>query len=678
VKVVQVGGSKPWPAIAAAGAASTAGVAGLVYAFGGFEPAGPTPEELAALKAAEEKKKQREEEEKRLVALEEQRLAEEAKRRAEEEAAARAEAERAEAAAAARREELVAGVAQALATVKSPGVSAEAAASLVEALRAASVESVLLENAAVVEAKARLEELRRVAESREALELARVALQEAMLSRSAAGCRSALATIDASTEVLTSLGEAVPADGGLADQGRSDLQVLEIAEIEAMRRAAAMAGLEAAVKSRSAEECVKAISEAQVAGLGPCPELELAEVLSDPERLYQALAREGAGRIMDQQGSLTVIEGRVAPPLSVEDFTAAAKISASDLNEAELRQRAAELARAIVVQHQLRADELQAELKLAEAELVQRAAVRMDEALERFKQVLDAEQHDREAALEEVFQRRSHEAVGEVVGQIFGEADVQLAKIRGEADVARQENVSAAREEFQRRFSALSEPVAAIDKLVIGGKSIEQRSQTGNKLSKALIKLQGALVAGRPAYQELAALQAAAEEIGTSSSAEEFVSRLLSALPAETVEWSRGGMHSEPQLANSFRLQLGNFVAGAFALPAQGLVSGAISSFTSSIFGHYYVLGTEPRGAPSALQGAPKEVQQNLEVLGKAAHLVELGNLRLALGAMEESLSGECRRRATAWMTDVRNALLLQQAARAAQAKVRCLHAVIN
>lgn len=674
MKVVYTPRTKPWAAIAVAGGASVVGAAGLAYYLQGVEAERRAEEERveAEQRAAEER-----------AAAEEQRrqalLAEEAARQARAEAAAREEAQRAEAAAEARRQELLHEVARAFGAVKRPGVTAEAAGCLEEALRAVAVESVLLDKEVVVEARARLAEIRQVSEARDSLEVARAALQEGMLSRSASACRSALATIDSSTELLTNFGEAVPADGGLADQGRSDLEVLEQEEMEAARRQAAMAGLEAAVKTRQADDCAKAIAEARVAGIGPCPAFELAEVLSDPERLYKALAREGAERIMEQQGSLTVVEGRTPPPLSVEDFTAAAKISASALDEAELRQRVADLARAIVVQHQLRADELQAELQVAEGELTQRTTIRMDEAMEHFRRMLAAERQEREAALEEIFRRRTHEAMSEAIGQIFAEAETQIGRLRGEADEARKDSIAAAREDFQRRFESLGQPLVAFDELVKTGKSLQQRSQISNKLASALLKLEGALVAGQPAYAELAKLQAAAEEIGSSYSPDGFVSRLLSALPAETVEWSRGHTHSEPQLADTFKKQLGNFVAGAFALPAEGRVAGMISSFTSAIFGHFYVLGSEPTGeSPLGSAEVSNEVQQNLQVLGKAAQHVEVGDLRLALGTMEDSLTGECRRRATTWMTETRNALLLQQAARAAHAKARCLHAVIT
>merc|ERR1719359_920189 len=120
---------------------------------------------------------------------------------------------------------------------------------------------------------------------------------------------------------------------------------MERQDAEASRRAAAEKSLEAAVRTREAGACLEALVEAQSAGLAPCPVIELAQVLSNPERLHRALAREGADRILEDRRGLAV-EGRGAG-LEVEDFVAAAAASSAVLNKDELRRRAAELAGAL-------------------------------------------------------------------------------------------------------------------------------------------------------------------------------------------------------------------------------------------------------------------------------------------------------------------------------------------
>merc|ERR1719252_226298 len=108
--------------------------------------------------------------------------------------------------------------------------------------------------------------------------------------------------------------------------------------------------------------------------------MELAQVLSNPERLHRALAKEGADRILEDRRGLA-IEGRGAG-LEVEDFVAAAEASSAVLTKDELRRRAAELAGALAMTNALRSRELENELKTAEVELRERCAARMDEALQ--------------------------------------------------------------------------------------------------------------------------------------------------------------------------------------------------------------------------------------------------------------------------------------------------------
>jgi len=70
-------------------------------------------------------------------------------------------------------------------------------------------------------------------------------------------------------------------------------------------------------------------------------------------------------------------------------------------------------------------------------------------------------------------------------------------------------------------------------------------------------------------------------------------------------------------------------------------------------------------------------LQRNLEALSLAHHHIVKGNLRAALQLLEDKLTGNCRERAADWMLQTRNALVLQQAARVVQAKVRCINRML-
>jgi len=70
-------------------------------------------------------------------------------------------------------------------------------------------------------------------------------------------------------------------------------------------------------------------------------------------------------------------------------------------------------------------------------------------------------------------------------------------------------------------------------------------------------------------------------------------------------------------------------------------------------------------------------LQRNLEALSLAQRHIVNGNLRAAVQLLEDKLTGNCRERAADWMVQTRNALVLQQAARVVQAKVRCINRML-
>jgi len=489
-------------------------------------------------------------------------------------------------------------------------------------------------------------------------------LEESMSSQVTKDCREALARIGEAEAELTALGEAASTDATLIQQGQQALVDMESRDAEAARRDAAKRNLEAAVRTREASVCLEALVEAHAAGLASCPVMELAQVLANTEQLHKALAKEGASRILEDRRGLS-LEGRGAG-LEVEDFAAAAAASAAVLTKEQLRRRAADLAAALATSNALRARELEAALQSAEAELRERSTARMNEALEHFASEQTRSFEEKKALLEAYWKEHTEQAKEAAVAEVMQEAEKRSEEMRREVLAQRHAVLANEREEFAQRRAALEEPLRLLEGLIGKGMTLQQRSQASTALAGALLALQGALFEGRSLYTELRVLQGA-------GATDAFVARLLSLLPAETVNFSKTPVPTAIELTHSFRGQLRDFSAAAFAPPVSGEFSQFFGSLASYTFSRLYVLKAQDVPATG-----DSEVRKNLEVLSKAAKFVEQGELREALAAMEASLTGQCRERAKGWMAEARNALLLHQASRALQAKARCLNAVLS
>mmetsp|Transcript_160104 Transcript_160104/g.509709 ORF Transcript_160104/g.509709 Transcript_160104/m.509709 type:complete len:777 (-) Transcript_160104:74-2404(-) len=511
------------------------------------------------------------------------------------------------------------------------------------------------------QAKAQLADLEAVVQGSRSLEVGRSQLQESMAAKDTKAMRKAIQSVARATMSLQDLHQEIPSDGGLVTVGVQRLHEFEREEQAAARRAAALVRLEGAVASRSPSLCAEALLEAREAAVGPCPTAQLAAILADPQGLCQALASEGAERLT---------ELRRAHGVDVRDFEQAAAISAAGMDEAALREHVVELAGAILRNHSLHSRVLEQEMPGVQATLERTSMARMEAALAKFNKEHDAMESAQRTALEDAYRAKARQSEGEIQAASAAEAEVRRKAQHQEAMQAIGDKVVMEREAIDQRLAGVQTPVVALSELAKSGQSLQQRSLASQKLASALVALQAALGEGRPSEDKLLALR----EVDGQDVAP-FLQRVLAKLPQETVERSSGAVPTEPELRHSFQVQLHTFKAAALEPPAEGLAGRLLSGLAGGLLARLYALRA-PEGVP-LVPGTPSEdARCNLNALSAATPLVQAGDLRGAVAALEV-LTGSCRDRTSAWIQEARHALLLQQAMRAVQAKAHCLNAVL-
>jgi len=291
--------------------------------------------------------------------------------------------------------------------------------------------------------------------------------------------------------------------------------------------------------------------------------------------------------------------------------------------------------------------------------------MRVHEALGRFVSEKDGAASQQQVALEAEYQQHTDRTVEEANARVADQEQVQSDALRQNTEIVLARQLEEASEDISHRVGNLVKPVDHLRELLQAGHTLQQRSQASNALSTALLALEGALVEGRASGGELKALQRA----GTA--ADGFVPRLLSCVPPETMVRSCAPLPTEPHLCRRFCDQLNGFMASALAPSTENIVGRLLGR----VLGSMYVLRAA-EASSSSLAPAAVAAQQNLLVLQQAAVLVERGDVRGALATME-ALTGNCRARALSWIEDARHTLLVQQAARAVQARAHCMHATL-
>jgi len=510
-------------------------------------------------------------------------------------------------------------------------------------------------------AKAQLDRIEQATTAHSLLTSERVALQDALDKSDLDSARRSMEEVVNAEQTLKELEEEFSFDQGLLAAALVKVGEMEKMEQEAALRLAALERLHAAVASRNGAQCVEALEEAQLVGLEPSPLMELANILSNPERITETLARKGADAVVALQKT---------HDLNVKDFAQAAETVAAGMTEEQLRDQAVELAGVILRNHMLRSRELEEQLCGMKEEMFQRSVQRTEEVRAKFVKEREAVETRAQNELREVCQDVTAENCAETRQALKEVGEAERAKFRKETLDHIDARVAQERQHLQNMIDGLQEPLVTITDLATSSQSLQHRASTSHSLAVALLELQGALADGRPIAAELKALRdvSKGEDVA-------FVAQLMDQLPAQTVDRSKSPVPTEPQLKSIFWEQLDELKAAALAPPGSDLLTHVAAGATTNLLASSYSLEADA-GSPLPADSPSEVARRNLSALSRAAPLVEKGDLRGALKAME-ALTGSCQEAAAAWIDEAKHALLVQQLVRAAQAKVRCLNAVL-
>jgi len=518
----------------------------------------------------------------------------------------------------------------------------------------------------IVQAKAQLEDMEAREQAFKDLEHGRKHLKVTLAARDSAATRKAIEAVGMAEMILRDLHQDFPCDGGLMTDAIVQLDIMVAEEQAAARRLAATERLAEAVASRSPQRCADALVEAHDAGLEPTPTAQLAEILANPSGLCEALASEAAGV------GAAAAELRKSFGVTVDDFAEAAKATAAGMDEEQLRGQAALLVAAILRNHALHSEYLEQHLSGAQATLQERCLNRVEVSMAKFNRERDAAEAAKRMELEETFRKKTEASIEEVTAKVAKEGEAARDALHQEAMKVIGDRVLIERGAIEERLLSLGLPVEALNDLLRTGQSLQQRSHASTGLAAAMLSLQSAFKEGRPLEGDLRALRTASAGEDDSG----FARRLVQRLPEATIARSASAVPTEPQLQLSFNKQLHGFKAAALTPPSAGPFMDIASRLAGGALAHLYGLRTPLCGAFEE-GSATEAARRNLALLSRAVPLVEAGDLRGALTALE-GLTGACHASAKSWMEDARHALLLQQAMAAMQAKAQCLNASLS
>lgn len=536
------------------------------------------------------------------------------------------------------------GTAKAAAPTAQPGAEEDTEAEPIVAVEMGDLPRLMTEAQWVLKALQHVEAVLKTRE--EALQRLRGLLKAEEVDLDAA--QRELAQVEAAEAKVRSTGYSVPdkEEPQAAKKAREAIEVL----LQRRKEAAAMRSLDGAISARprNREALRAALAEAELAGVANSSPAQLAAELMSPTLPQQLLDQREVPRF----GQLR---------LTVQDFVASAQEKAAALDEEALQKEVALLARAVKTQLQSLSAEVEQKVQEHGRSLLGHTASRAGEAVA-FVQ----------AALNESAAEETKRVSAEVAEEIWSQAHAQLESLKEEARAMTENIISGDSEELVQRLSALASPLTEVDTVVRAGLSPQQRMQASNSLSSALLTLEKALLEGTAPAQTFEGLQKAGEAAAGGG----FMSRLLNALPVEVLENTENAVPTEPQLRRSFTSAVRSWTIAALTPPSEGLLGCAAAAAVGQVLGRMYKLGAAD-GVRKGVEGCPSEVVRgNLEALGTAAERVEKGDLLGALRALD-ALTGECRQRAAGWIAEARTALQLQQLARVAHAKVKCLNATL-
>eukprot|EP00929_Paragymnodinium_shiwhaense_P083353 TRINITY_DN44375_c0_g3_i1.p1 TRINITY_DN44375_c0_g3~~TRINITY_DN44375_c0_g3_i1.p1 ORF type:complete len:773 (+),score=193.06 TRINITY_DN44375_c0_g3_i1:72-2390(+) len=497
------------------------------------------------------------------------------------------------------------------------------------------------------------------------------AMQRADLALTSEECRAALDEMEAAAAALQQLGEEEPVEPTAKEHAYAFCEELLRVEQAAARRAAAFEDLKAAVASRSRDHCASALHEARESGLYACPELELAAMRAEPPR-HQDLVAKAAEALVAESRLLAGADA--ASGLSVDDYVAAEAVATQDMDDKALRARAADHLRALMTSHKLQAKRVREEMKALEGETNQRCAERARLAAEQLvsHKGRDADLHrqTRETEMTEL----TDAAVVYAVLEKQKESDQLVKERRAEEEKDLSEKTQSERDTLLRQIASYGDLMSSLQHFDdVASNPTLGMSRSSGTLTRSL--LQAGTACAPEAVTTSRATGSRAGQRAAPGGSDDFVETLSSCFSA--APGSESAAVNSHQLQSRFRSELTDFVGAAFAMPSQCMLSGVVGSAVQSVFAKLYVVqGVQPPGDLPSSSTADKEsesTRRNLRVLSDASRLVERGDFAEALAKMEASLTGACRLRATPWMQEARQWLLLKQTALAAEARSRCL-----
>jgi len=500
-----------------------------------------------------------------------------------------------------------------------------------------------------------------------------------------ATCESALARAAGAAEVLAAEGVSVRSNSVFEAMQKSIAEMEQQEEQQAFRDVCA-AALESAVSALPADRttCTEALAASRAVGCGPSPSATIAALLEKEgkEPSLQALIGEHVRALHP---------GVVTESSSPEEFAAAAAAATVDMDETALKEQAAVLARAVAVHHSLEAREMKRALLAVEKDLRRHLEERATVALQGLSEGKATAVEEMTAATKDLASQRCSEAAANAREDVAEDLERGVARIRMQFEQQLSAGLRTQRQALDAQLAQLPEQaIASVESVWHEGLSPEKRVETTSGLASALLSFREGSITAPQLGGGLEALRKAGAREGLGDG---FVARVAAQLSDETVRKSQEEQPTSQDLSQDFHKQLPEFVAAAFEPPGAGGAGGLAANIAGRCFALLYKLKTEqeevakeeamgfggdayackvPEGDSEALR------QQNLRTLARASGLVDRGELRGALEALEQSLGGQCRMRAERWMAEARHALMLQQAAQAVLARTLCLNASLT
>ena len=411
------------------------------------------------------------------------------------------------------------------------------------------------------------------------------------------------------------------------------LNLREMKDEEQRRHTREVTGkaLEAAMNTISIDSkvCEQTAKDAVQAGCPPSAALEIAERVANIDndlsipKLYESIDP------LSQPGVATG-PNITSADRQPEDYISAAVAAKASMTEAQLVEQISRLAEALAAHHQREALELSG----AWAAILPKWEIRRQEKTGKIQEEFTTRKklgkETCETELKELAARRLQEALQDAVEEVQERSERDIYDLYSSTNLQLQEDLTGAIRTFDSYFRGLPE---------IFTRQVQELWNQGHC----------------PQHRVAKASHSAATT--------------LAADPAITSE----------ELQRAFHRKLPELMAAAFE---PGEHAGYLGSFIGKVFGRLYKIKGEQtqlaiqEDLESKLGALPidegKDVHKNLRTLAEALRLIERGEMRGALAALD-GLAGQCRSRAEEWVLLARQTLLYQQASDAAKARMLCL-----